>query len=97
MGNGFSVDVNEVRAHAATVANVAGQVQTQGSNAQDSVTGGAYGQLGEFFAAGITEACGQLRDTIGTASQTVRQMHNGLNAAADAYQNQDDTHAQLLR
>lgn len=95
MDNGFTVVVGEVRAHASTVAAIAGEVRGSGGAAQDSVSGGAYGQIGEFFAAAITQACGDVRDTIGRASETVRQVETGLRDSADLYQLNDERHASL--
>lgn len=94
MGTGFTVSVGEVRSHASTVATIAVRVRAASNGAQDSV-GGAYGQLGEFFAAALTDACGELRDTIGRASETVHQVETGLRQAADLYQHNDDQHASL--
>lgn len=94
MDTGFTVVVGEVRAHASTVATIAGEVRSSSGRAQDAV-GGAYGQIGEFFAGAITQACTELRDTIGRASETVRQVETGLRAAADLYQRNDERHASI--
>jgi hypothetical protein len=96
MGEGFNVVVGEVRAHATTVTTVASQVRSASSGAQDSVGGGAFGQIGEFFASAITQACGELRSVTDRASQTVDQVQSGLSQVADAYQAVDDNHASLF-
>lgn len=96
MGTGFNVSIGEVRAHATTVTTVAAQVRSASSSAQDSVGGGAYGQIGQFFASAITQACDELRQGIDRASQTVDQVESGLTQVADAYQAIDDRHATLF-
>jgi methyl-accepting chemotaxis protein len=96
MGEGFNVVVGEVRAHATTVTTIASQVRSASSGAQDSVGGGAFGQIAEFFASAITQACGELRSGIERASQTVEQVQSGLAQIADAYQAVDDNHANLF-
>jgi uncharacterized protein YukE len=96
MGTGFNVSIGEVRAHATTVTTVATQVRSASSSAQDSVGGGAFGQIGQFFASAITQACNELRQGIGGASQTVDQVESGLTQVADAYQAIDDRHASLF-
>jgi type IV secretory pathway TrbL component len=96
MGEGFNVVVGEVRAHAATVTTVASQVRSASGGAQDSVGGGAFGQIGEFFASAIMQACDELRQVGDRASQTVDEVQSGLSQVADAYQAVDDNHASLF-
>lgn len=96
MGEGFNVDVSAVRSHAQTVGTIAGQVRTASSRAQESVSGGAFGQIAEFFASAVTGAANEIRGGIEHASQTVNQVESGLNQAADAYQAVDERHAQLF-
>jgi methyl-accepting chemotaxis protein len=96
MGEGFNVVVGEVRAHATTVTTVASQVRSASSGAQDSVSGGAFGQIAEFFASAITQACNELRSVTDATSRTVDQVQSGLSQVADAYQRVDDNHAELF-
>jgi methyl-accepting chemotaxis protein len=96
MGEGFNVVVGEVRAHATVVTTIATQVRSASSGAQDSVGGGAFGQIGEFFASAITQACNELRQVGDRASQTVDQVQSGLSQIAEAYQAIDDNHASLF-
>lgn len=93
MGEGFDVVVGEVRVHAETVTSVAEGVRSASSGAQDSVSGGAFGEIAEFFASMVTQACQELRSIGDSASQTVDQVVSGLSQVADAYQTVDDTHA----
>ena len=96
MGEGFDVVVGEVRAHATTVTTVASQVRSASSGSQDSVGGGAFGQIAEFFASAITQACNELRSVTESASRTVEQVQSGLSQVADAYQSVDEGHAALF-
>ncbi|OLF09296.1 hypothetical protein BLA60_19110 [Actinophytocola xinjiangensis] len=93
----FNVSVGEVRAHAQTVHTVAMMVRSTSSNAQDSVGGGAFGQIGQFFAQAITQAAAELREGIDRAGQTVEQVQSGLSQVAEAYQAADDAHTGLFR
>lgn len=97
MGSDFNVSVGEVRAHAETVSTVAMTVRTTSSNAQDSVGGGAFGQIGQFFAQAVTQAAAELREGISRAGQTVEQVQSGLSQVADAYQAADEAHTSLFR
>ena len=97
MGSGFNVSVGEVRAHATTVTTVASMVRSASGNAQDSVGGGAFGQIGQFFAQAISQAADELREGINRASQTVEQVQSGLNQVADAYEAIDERHMELFK
>lgn len=96
MSDGFTVNIDEVRAHASAVAIVATQVNSISRTAQETVNGGAFGVVGEFFASTITQACGDVRDKIADAGRAVDDVRSGLGSAADAYQQVDDLHATLL-
>jgi hypothetical protein len=96
MGSGFNVSVGEVRAHATTVTTVATMVRSASTNAQDSVSGGAFGQVGQFFAQAVTQAAAELRDDINRASQTVDQVQSGLDQIADSYESIDERHMALF-
>ena len=96
MGEGFNVVVGEVRAHATTVTTIASQVRSASGGAQESVGGGAFGEIAEFFASFLSQACGELRSIGELAGQTVEQVQSGLSAVADAYQSVDDNHMALF-
>lgn len=93
MGDSFSVNVAEVRSHATTVGTLAGQVREATTAAQTSVSGDAYGLIGQFFASAIIEACGTGQEGFAKAAQTVDQMRDGLNATAELYQGIDQSNA----
>ena len=82
--------------HAQTVTSVAEAVRSASSTSQDSVAGGAFGQIAEFFASAITQACGELRSVTDRASQTVDQVVSGLGQVADGYEAVDERHASLF-
>lgn len=96
MGEGFNVNVDEVRHHAQTVGTIASTVRSVAGGAQDSVSGGAFGSIAEFFASAITGAADQVRAGMNDASQTVDQVQQGLQMTADAYQATEERHVQLF-
>jgi uncharacterized protein YukE len=96
MGDDFNVNVGEMRAHAQTVGSVAATVRSVAGGAQDSVSGGAFGEIAEFFASAITGAADLVRETMNSASQAVDQVQTGLGQAADGYQTTEDTHARAF-
>lgn len=96
MGTGFNVNTSEIRGHAETVGGIAGEVRSASGSAQDSVSGGAFGQIGEFFASAITGAADELRSGINTAGQTVEQVQQGLTTVVNDYQSIDDQRGQVF-
>jgi len=96
MGDGFNVNIDEVRAHAQTVGDIASTVRSVAGGAQDSVSGGAFGQIAEFFASAITGAADTVRQSMNHAGETVDQVKSGLNLAADGYQKVEDQHVQVF-
>lgn len=96
MGDDFNVNVGEVRAHAQTVGSIAANVRSVASGATDSVSGGAFGEIAEFFASAITGAAGVVRQSMNDAGQTVDQVQTGLNHVADGYQSTEDRHVQVF-
>lgn len=96
MGVDFNVNVGEVRAHAQTVGNIAENVRSVAGGATDSVSGGAFGQIAEFFASAITGAADVVRQSMTNASQTVDQVQTGLKQTADGYELVEDRHVQVF-
>lgn len=96
MGVDFNVNVGEVRAHAQTVGNIAENVRSVASSATDSVSGGAFGQIAEFFASAITGAADIVRQSMNNAGQTVDQVQTGLKQTAEGYELVEDKHVQVF-
>jgi uncharacterized protein YukE len=96
MGDQFDVNLNEVRSHAQTVGTIAANVRSVAGGATDSVSGGAFGEIAEFFASAITGAADAVRQTMNDASQTVDQVQTGLNQTADGYRLVEDRHLQVF-
>jgi phage-related protein len=96
MGDDFNVHVGEVRSHAQTVGSIAANVRSVAGSATDSVSGGAFGEIAEFFASAITGAADAVRQSVNNASQTVDQVQTGLNLVADGYQATEERHVQVF-
>jgi uncharacterized protein YukE len=96
MGDDFNVNVGEVRSHAQTVGSIAANVRSAAGGASDSVSGGAFGEIAEFFASAITGAADTVRQSMNNASQTVDQVQTGLNHVADGYQATEERHVQVF-
>lgn len=88
MGNGFNVNVGEVRVHARTVATCSSQVRSTTGVAQ-LVGDGAYGVIGQFFASAILQACGDVLEGIQRVATAVDDVRAGLEAVAADYEQID--------
>jgi hypothetical protein len=97
MADGFDVNVSELRKHAQTVATISQLVNSAVRTAQANPGGNAYGVIGQFFAAAMLAACGNVRDGIMKGAQSFMDVQNGLKAVADLYHQVDQAHAELLR
>lgn len=96
MADEFNVNIGEVRAHAQTVGGIAANVRAIAGGATDSVSGGAFGVIAEFFASAITGAADVVRQSMDNASQTVDQVQSGLTQVADTYQTIEDGHVKVF-
>jgi excreted virulence factor EspC (type VII ESX diderm) len=96
MGESFNVNINEVRTHAQTVGTIAANVRSTAGGAQDSLSGGAFGQIAEFFASAVTGAANEVRQSMNGASQTVDQVRTGLDLVADGYESMEDRHVRVF-
>jgi uncharacterized protein YukE len=96
MGEDFNVNIGEVQSHAQTVGTIAANVRSVAGGASDSVSGGAFGEIAEFFASAITGAADAVRQSMNNASQTVDQVQTGLNKTAEGYQMTEARHLQVF-
>ncbi|SDD28924.1 type VII secretion target [Actinokineospora iranica] len=88
MGSGFDVDVAAVRVHAHTVATISTRVGSATGSAR-SVSDGAYGLIGQFFATAITGACGDVLDGVRKVATAVDDVRAGLETVAREYERTD--------
>jgi hypothetical protein len=95
MGDGFDVNLGEMRGHCATVSTITSQVNSATGAA--SVGGDSYGAIGQFFASAIIAACGDAEDGILKAAKSFLDVHTGLTDVVNLYQQVDEAHAGLFR
>jgi len=96
MSEGFNINVPELRKHADTTATIASQVNSACQTAQGSVHDNSYGIIGQFFAAAMMLASDQVRDGLMRGAKSFMDVHNGLKAVADLYQQTDEARAQMF-
>lgn len=95
--NQFQVDHDQIRAHAATVGDLAGQLSSvAGGLSGGGLSGNALGTFVQFLAAGLQGAMDQTTQSITHASAAVDDVSAGLRQTADGYQHTDELNAALL-
>lgn len=96
--NGFQVEPTQIRQHATTVSNLAGNLSSVASGMPDSLGGGAaLGSFVQFLAAGLGTAMAKTGESLGHASSAVNSVSTALTRAADSYEQTDQDHIDRLR
>jgi uncharacterized protein YukE len=89
----FSVDPEQLRTHASTLAGYADQLDSIGTRLPDQLGDQSLGSLAQFVTAGLGGAMTATLDAFTQASSTVDQVSGGVRNTADDYQRTDDTNA----
>jgi hypothetical protein len=92
----FNVQLDQLRQHAGTVADLAADTRTAAQTAQASLSGEAFGVIGQFLATALLDATGEAKDALADAAQTVSEVNTGLMTSAAVYQEADQRQARVL-
>jgi Excreted virulence factor EspC, type VII ESX diderm len=92
----FDVQIDQLLAHATTVADLANNARSAASTAQAALGGDAFGLFGQFLAMAILQASGEAKQALGKAAQTVADVNTGLRTSAQAYTATDLRHAAVF-
>jgi hypothetical protein len=93
MYGSFNVNASEIRAHAATVDQLAHRMMEATKTADPSLSTDAFGVFGSFLASFILKVAGGSQDILGQATATVNDMCIGLKEVAELYENIDRDNA----
>ncbi|SDF79599.1 Excreted virulence factor EspC, type VII ESX diderm [Lentzea fradiae] len=88
----FTVDHEQLRGHAATLAGYADQLSATAARMPDRL-GQELGSFAQFLAAGLGGAMGRTRTAFGDVASTLDKVSIGVRQTADAYQRTDDGNA----
>jgi uncharacterized protein YukE len=89
----FTVDPEQLRAHARTLAGRADRLSASGTRLPDSLGEQSLGSFAGFLTAGLGGAMATTLDAFGHAASTVDKVSSGLRQAADQYERTDDDSA----
>lgn len=88
MSDGFAVDPGRIRAHAEAVEALEGRVGAAVPGPQ-TLSGDAYGQVGQAFAAAAVSAMGTGAAAVADVRRALAGIAGGLRTAASDYENVD--------
>jgi uncharacterized protein YukE len=92
----FDVDTDQLRGHASSVGDVAGQLSAIGGRLPSGLADLALGAFAQFLASGLQGAMTQVANTVTDASSSVAELSTGIIRAASSYQDTDETNAANL-
>lgn len=92
----YSVDPEQLRTHAGTLAGYADQLTTMGTGLPDSLGEQPLGAFAQFLTTGLGGAMVASVAAFSHAASTVDMVSGGLRHAADDYQRTDDGNAAAL-
>jgi hypothetical protein len=92
----FQVDLGQLRDHANTVGDLAGQLSDAANGQPTGPATGALGVFVEFLTAGLTDAAAKTTGAVRAAASALDGARDGLNRAADQYQGTDEHNATNL-
>lgn len=89
----FTVDPEQLRAHARGLAGHADRLSTSGARLPDALGEQSLGSFAGFLTAGLGGAMATTLDAFGHAAETADKVGSGLRQVADQYERTDDDSA----
>ena len=96
MSDQFQVDVDQIRAHAGTVGDIAQHLSGVAGGLTGGLSSDALGPFVQFLTEGLSSAMNATTGAIATAASTMDRARAGLTRTADSYQNTDTGSASNL-
>lgn len=89
----FTVDHEQLRRHAATLAGYADQLSAAGTGLPDQLGQDSLGSFAQFLTAGLGSAMGETLAAFRHIASTMDKVSEGMRGTADLYQRTDDDNA----
>jgi uncharacterized protein YukE len=86
----FTVDHEQLRGHAATLAGCADRLSATGTRLPGQLGQDSLGSFAQFLSSGLSEAMGETLAAFAHVASTMDKMSAGLRQTADTYQRTDD-------
>jgi uncharacterized protein YukE len=92
----FTVDHEQLRGHAATLAGYADQLSATGTRLPDQLGQESLGSFAQFLTTGLSGAMGETLAAFAHVASTMDKVSAGMRQTADTYQRSDDDSAANL-
>lgn len=89
----FTVDHEQLRKHAATLAGYADQLSATGTQLPDQLGQQSLGSFAQFLTSGLGGAMGETLNAFTHVASTMDKVGEGMRKTADLYQRTDDDNA----
>ncbi|MEU0883414.1 type VII secretion target [Lentzea sp. NPDC005914] len=89
----FTVDHEQLRRHATTLAGYADQLSATGTALPDQLGQESLGSFAQFLTAGLGNAMGETLNAFSHVASTMDKVGEGMRQTADMYQRTDDDNA----
>lgn len=89
----FTVDHEQLRKHAATLAGYADQLSATGTRLPDQLGQSSLGSFAQFLTTGLSGAMGETLNAFQHIASTMDKVGEGMRQTADLYQRTDDDNA----
>ena len=86
----FTVDHEQLRGHAATLAGCADRLSATGKQLPDQLGQDSLGSFAQFLTSGLGAAMGETLAAFAHVASTMDKVSTGLRQTADSYQRTDD-------
>ncbi len=86
----FTVDHEQLRGHAATLAGYADQLSATGGRLPDQLGQESLGSFAQFMTTGLSGAMGETMGALAHVASTMDKVGTGMRQTADTYQRTDD-------
>ena len=86
----FTVDHEQLRAHAATLAGCADRLSSAGGRLPDQLGQDSLGSFAQFLTSGLGGAMGKTLAAFAHVASTMDKVGTGMRQTADTYQRTDD-------
>jgi hypothetical protein len=86
----FTVDHEQMRGHAATLAGYADQLSSTGTALPDQLGQSSLGSFAQFLTTGLSGAMGETLGAFAHVASTMDKVSEGMRQTADTYQRTDD-------
>ena len=92
----FTVDHEQLRGHAATLAGYADRLSATGGRLPDQLGQDSLGSFAQFLTTGLSGSMGETMGAFAHVASTMDKMSEGMRQTAETYQRTDERNAETV-